>query len=368
MQLLPNGNYQITNRQTGEIREVSPDNLSKYGLSPQAATAQAGVPTAQGPQAPQAPQAQQLSGVQNFGQGVGSILKTLGLQALPNIAGAGYELYRGAKSALGDKGAYVNPQTGEVVQNPFLTEQDLQRIAQKPVETIARQTAGLAAYGLPTGAGVAGQAITGAARGALGVGAIPDTSAGQIAAGAAGGAVLEPVVQFLRTSGTYKVLGQQTQNLAQDATDRGVRFDWNDVLDKANNSKIAGTSAGKKAIAKVWSEFAPSEPSGLISPTDALNARSTIRDTYGSGLFQNIFQEPKSKLETKAAEVVREAISSQLHTAVPDMINPDSIVTWYNKGGLLSGDIPTKVRKAALAILGPSALKKGIQLLFYTNQ
>lgn len=49
-----------------------------------------------------------------------------------NIAGAGYEVYRAGKQALGDKNAYYNQEKGEVVQNPFLNEQELEK-ASKPL-------------------------------------------------------------------------------------------------------------------------------------------------------------------------------------------------------------------------------------------
>lgn len=73
-----------------------------------------------------------------------------------NIAGAGYEGARAIDSLLGNKNAYVNQQTGKVMEDPFLSQQDLQKIDTNPAEYIgdqAKNSAAIASYAIPFGKG-----------------------------------------------------------------------------------------------------------------------------------------------------------------------------------------------------------------------
>lgn len=115
-----------------------------------------------------------------------------------NIGGAGYELYRAGKSALGDQNAYVNQQTGKTVQNPFLNEEELTKVSQplslskgSALRQQVGDSANIASYAVPFGKGanVATKAlIPGAAVGALNS-ATADASFSDVAKGAAGGAL-----------------------------------------------------------------------------------------------------------------------------------------------------------------------------------
>ena len=60
MQLLPNGNYQIKNTKTGEVREVKPEELSSYGLSAPQATPSAQTPGITDMVTPQQPDQEQV--------------------------------------------------------------------------------------------------------------------------------------------------------------------------------------------------------------------------------------------------------------------------------------------------------------------
>lgn len=343
--------------------------IQKYGGAPVGGA----TPPAPGRQ-PDTP-APDVGGYKGTTQGLGSLLKSFGLQAIPNILGAGYEAQRAIRTAAGAKDLYTKPDTGEVVQNPFLSLSDLERISKKPVETIARQTAGLGAYALPTGGGLLAKAATGAGRFGLAEAGVPESSVGQIAAAAGAGAVLEPGVSILSRflkNPTFRVIGDKTQKIVQNATDTGITRNYNDVLTNAYKSDFAGSPDNKKLIAKIWSKFAPSTPGGEITPTDLYKIRSTLSATYGDLLYG---QSGKSVMtlsgnkELKAAEVIRRAVSSELHSAVPQVEELDNIVKWYNKGGnLVKGDIPEKVKKAILAILGVSGARQIYQTLYYTQR
>lgn len=77
-----------------------------------------------------------------------------------NIAGAGYEVYRAGKQALGDKNAYFNQETQQVVQNPFLSESELVDVS-KPLSlnkdsALRKQisdSASVASWAIPFGKG-----------------------------------------------------------------------------------------------------------------------------------------------------------------------------------------------------------------------
>lgn len=94
---------------------------------------------------------------------VGSVIKSITspfINTAKNIGGAGYELYRAGKSALGDKNAYFNQNTREVVKNPFLNEEELTKVS-KPLSldkgsSLRQQvsdSANIAAWAVPVGKG-----------------------------------------------------------------------------------------------------------------------------------------------------------------------------------------------------------------------
>lgn len=104
--------------------------------------------------------------------GIGQVLHNA-TQAIPGwlggdyirqVLGAGYEGGRAIASALGDKNAYANQQTGQEVENPFLSDKDLQ--------SYSNPTSGSITTALNTGEGMAvadaGFGITNLLRGAGG--------------------------------------------------------------------------------------------------------------------------------------------------------------------------------------------------------
>lgn len=94
---------------------------------------------------------------------VSSVVKSITspfINTAKNIGGAGYELYRAGKSALGDKNAYYNQDTRTVVKNPFLNEEELTKVS-KPLSLDkgsalrqqASDSANIAAWAVPVGKG-----------------------------------------------------------------------------------------------------------------------------------------------------------------------------------------------------------------------
>lgn len=309
------------------------------------------------------------------------LLNSIGLSAVPTVLGGAFEAGRAGLGALGVKNVYGNPETGQTIQNPFLSEGRLKDIQQKPVETVARQTAGLASYAIPGASleaktlgaipGAIGKAaLTGAARGGLFTASIPGSTPAEIGVGAGVGAVAEPLVAYMRTYGTFKQLGKLQDSAVQEAEGEGVVSQWSSVMDKAKATKLYNSPAGKKAIDNILADYAPSTLSDTITPSELMNTRDTITEVYGSkSLFGDIFAQPESKVNTKAAEVVRRAVSSELHTAVPKTQVADYFVAAYNKGQpLLGGDIPQKILKLAAGYGGVRGLRALYQSIFYTGK
>lgn len=109
-------------------------------------------------QQPQMPQQDFMSQALNFGKNTALSMLSPFIKTAQNVGGAGYELFRAGKQALGDKNAYVNQQSGQVVENPFLSRQRLQSITQNPAAEVARNTAGIASYAVPYGKTIPGVA------------------------------------------------------------------------------------------------------------------------------------------------------------------------------------------------------------------
>lgn len=88
------------------------------------------------------------------------------------VGGAGYEVYRAGKSALGDENAYIDKQ-GKNVANPFLNQQELETFSKPGSAALegTKRAAGMASYFIPggklaEGAGVGAKILQGAAMGA----------------------------------------------------------------------------------------------------------------------------------------------------------------------------------------------------------
>jgi hypothetical protein len=144
MKNLGNGQYEIRNKKTGETRVVFESDLSSYGLrAPTSSTSQQTTQQTQ----------PKMGGVKGVIRKSSEILDMLGLGALPVIGGAAYEGQRAVRSAAGDQSGYYNAEKGESVENPFLSDEKMASIQKNPVKQMAKQSAGLASWGVPLSKG-----------------------------------------------------------------------------------------------------------------------------------------------------------------------------------------------------------------------
>lgn len=137
-------------------------------------------------------------------QQVSDIFRTLGLGAIPTIGAGVYEGGRALSSMLGNKNAYVDQNTGQVVQDPFATTEELGKFStpQGGATEALKNTLGMASYAVPETeilsgggilknilAGVVNKGVQGAA-----IGGLQSASQGQnISTGALTGAALNPL-------------------------------------------------------------------------------------------------------------------------------------------------------------------------------
>ena len=165
-----------------------------------------------------------------------------------NIGGAGYEVFRATKSALGDKNAYVNQDTGSTVQNPFLNEKELTKASQplslKKGSGLRQQigdSANVASFAVPFGKGAnfATKAlIPGATVGAL-TSATGDASLKDVAMGAAGGAVFAGALRG--ASNVFKKIPKSLRSQSEDVITKGI----GNPAKQVNISNKSGKSMGQ---------------------------------------------------------------------------------------------------------------------------
>lgn len=193
-----------------------------------------------------------------FGEGIlGSILNPVARYGQTAL-GAGYELYRGGKSALGDKNAYFNQETGQVVENPFLSQQQLSSFNSKGsglqnvgaqlatqnsgVRQGLKDTANVASYAVPFGKGanfLSKVLAPGASSGALQALSAENVSPLSVVGGGVGGAASAGILQGLGILGSKAAGGAKK------------------LLDKGGQSLVRG------AEEKATQEFIKASPSGF---------------------------------------------------------------------------------------------------------
>lgn len=288
-----------------------------------------------------------------------------------NIGGAGYEVYRAGKSALGDKNAYVNQDSGDVVQNPFLNEEELTKVSQplslQKGSALRQQigdSANIASYAVPFGKGanIATKALLpGAAVGAMNS-ATADASLGDIGMGALGGTAFAGA-----TYGAGKFLKKAPnamRNKSEDVITRGLGnpakqakleqkggrsigsfLKQYDILDRS--PETAGEV--KKAIINQYDDLALK--SGKTVPTGKVISRidSELASLQGgAGKFsdanQSKIEELLRRKEQFLQSVGADATQSPLNTSIKDAtlfrreaIDPDIPQSMFNLDAKGSG-------------------------------
>src|SRR3990167_4276089 len=170
-----------------------------------------------------------VQGYKKTTRGVSDVLKMLGLGAIPTIAGAGYEAVRAGKQRITGENQYVNEQ-GQPVENPFLSYEEMGKARTQPVEQIGRQTAGLAAYGIPFGGNIPRMALQGAGRFAGYTASQPESNLKDIAKAGVTGAVVEPGLGLLAKTipkifKPFKTVGEYRAGKIAEATGKTVSGD-----------------------------------------------------------------------------------------------------------------------------------------------
>lgn len=333
MKYLGNGQYQIRNKRTGEVRTVTKEELPKYGLqsSPSAEKGTYGS------------QPKEMTGIRKTAKDFSGILDSLGLGVIPGAAASAYELPgfitrglkpRSVKEAQGD--------------NPFLTSQKAESISKlkagdksELIKQPIREGAGLLSWMIPGGAGakVGGRALLGAAQGAT-YAMSQDEKPEEVATSAGAGAVLNTILPGLTSvlgkSGRWisqkipadireKVIEAPARK-AKELTEQGIRYMiGHRDLDYALSNKIID----KKSFKGV----------NIETINDALDK------TYS--LIKNKDDELQNILRNKDNMVpygpVKEKISSIIDKAPPDMDMPEksAIIKWLDDRlmeGLPSGN------------------------------
>lgn len=316
MQLLPNGLYRIKNTQTGESRDITPDQLPQYGLSPQPQQAPAS-PTQPSPaiqaatqnsQAATAPdtdaiKAQVIQQLRDSGQ-----LKDPVNNVDKNSVGV-------IENAIGNTGAYDIPVLGGIARaltHPFIKAGELAGQAGSEALTAAtggtqapqiasndamkdigdskersvlgtltqggRDAAGVGAFAVPFGqAGVVGSqfVLPGIATGVLNAVSQDNATPGSVAKGAAVGGLVGGGVQALGAIGNKIAGGLAGNGVQGDITNpianaKGNVNYANDVQDlKDVADKYLGTGSAADKLAKL--------------PEAASNLDTTIQTLQASG-------------------------------------------------------------------------------------
>lgn len=214
------------------------------------------------------------------------LFRALGLGAIPTIGAAAFTGGQAISQAMGNKNAFYNQQTGQNVQNPFATDQELSKFS-TPVGAAGeavKNTAGLASWGVPEinalkGAGpltdilasVGNHAIQGAGQGALGAvsqGANPVEGAGI-------GAVVNPALTGagnLLTDVLPKYIG--LRNFGAE----GLKLP--DVINAQDAAQKAGQTGLKDARQTILDNIKPfSKPGNQNLPGAGLPADVPLPDT-----------------------------------------------------------------------------------------
>lgn len=288
-----------------------------------------------------------------------------------NIGGAGYEVYRAGKSALGDKNAYVNQDSGEVVQNPFLNEQELTKVSQPlslQKDSALRQqigdSANIASYAVPFGKGAnvfTKALLPGAAVGAMNS-ATADASIGDVAKGALGGAAFAGATYG--AGQLIKKLPKSLESKSEDVITRGLGNPAKQAKLEQKGGRSIGSflkqydimdrspeTAGevKKAIINQYDDLALK--SGKTVPTGKIVSQidSELASLQsGAGKFSDANQSKIEELLRRKSQFLEsvgaDATQSPLNTSIKDAtlfrreaIDPDIPQSMFNLDAKGSG-------------------------------
>lgn len=235
---------------------------------------------------------------ENLVSGDGFLPKVVNTLAKPfvktgqNIAGAGYELYRGAKSAMGDQNAYYNNETGQVKENPFLSTETLQKINDDPASVMKDQIKNsitMASYAVPFGkAGFVGSkavvpgAVVGAAQ------SLPEAqNAEDVVRGGIYGGVTAGVLQ-----GAGAVANKAKDLITKKMPKRIMDSVFKETVKDTRKAIKTGDTLGQQAL----------DRGGNVGTTEGLYTKAVqkINDTEDS--LQSLLMEGKGRVKFSNVE------------------------------------------------------------------
>lgn len=248
--------------------------------------------------APTSPQPQETSFL-------GKIVKSVTdpfMRTGKNIGGAAFELGRVGASSLGFN-PYINQQTGEAVENPFLSMQELEKVSQPlslkkggALDQQLRDSANIGSYAVPFGKGaniVTKALAPGAAVGGLQALSDEDATAGSVATSALTGAATAGFLDKLMGVGkAAKGAGKSLKTSVVKPKVSASPFMAEEeakIVDTLTELGIGGSAASQKQqLPKVFREL-----------SDEIEAR----------LVQDTTKVPKSKLKT----IINEALENSIN-------------------------------------------------------
>jgi len=279
----------VKSKQTGRMLNV-PDAF--YQANPQLYQTEQEQPVI--PQQPtQAPPQQDfMSGLLNFGKEAVLGMASPFIKTGQNIGGAGFETIRALKQLFGDKNAYVNQQTGETVQNPFLSQQQLQSVTQNPVAEVARNTAGIASYAVPYGKGaniLTRAILPGATQGGMFAASKEGATGQDVAGGAAGGGLFGGALYGLgKLLGGFKGAGQSMRKQVLNPQVEATPYYSNEVGKMQKLAGELGLSGGADSqlsqLNKVWD-------------TTAQEVKNQLKGQKTQALFRTAAEDFKQSLD-----------------------------------------------------------------------
>lgn len=312
--------------------------------------------------------------------GASSVLRSLGLGGIPDAAsnvgniidtvGSGADVLTGKKSHA----QAANDLRTKMNNNPFAEDGQGDKYiptnaadAKSKIQNVtsdlnkpAEDTAGALSWMMPgtdllkgsKAVNIAKMLAKGGTRGELYAQSQNDpTNVGDVA----GGALLEPLMTLLgvKNSGILSKKGTNKliENAANDATNEGIKVNWNDVQQEIRDTvtgKLGNTSDVKKALNTLIAEKTPAqvgEPS--LNPNDLLTWRRQVAARgAGKGVLQNFLK--GSDIEDKVSSIARAVITRNLKGLAPDITTPDKVYSAYAK---LHGDAPTWIKRILVGLV-----------------
>lgn len=262
-----------------------------------------------------------------------------------NIAGGAFELGRAGLSALGNKNAYVNQETGSEVQNPFLNRQELESFNSgkgpgldnlfanlftpgSGVQKQIQNSAGVASYAVPFGKGanVLTRAILpGAASGGLSAFSQDDASTENVLGGAVTGGVtagiLDKVLGGLLGGRIGKSLEETGSKVRKGVAPVELKPS---IYGAANEAEIQATLDSLGIRGNATQKYAQLQPkvqelSDIIEPLLQQNPKLIKRDSVIDSLMKNL------KSTIRSSDLNEKTAKKEINSYIAELLDSGGI-------------------------------------------